>query len=548
MLDLRRAKRIAVIGGGIAGWFAALMLRRVFNPQVEVIVFDVLSHNAIADGEGGLVNFINGLKRASIDFDDFMQVTGASFKMGTEFSGWRNGGADDIYYHLYPAHDDHVEELDYHFHGIWPYLAMRIATQAPLDRFMPGFSLIRSGASPIEAKAVFNLHRSGVLPTLHFNRGKVIEYLKNLAQKRQITVRDQQVDDVVINEKGFATALKLQGNNDLAIDFLIDASGLKRFVIGEKFKAKWLSYSACLLQDRAVAFNTPNISRIPALVTRSLAMKAGYLWQVTLRDNISNVCIYSSKYADEAAIKQEIGQRLGTPIDKTSSLSFTPGNFEDAWVNNVVALGKSSGYIEPLEATSIGQLMLALSRLENALIDCHGIICHQTIAAFNRGNFESWMKAADFVRMHYDGGRNDSAFWRAANAAKRSIYYADMKSCFQQRLPRPIDIEAYGSSGWQSLFHIIDWLFVAAPLGIITPQAAMADLNSLTPTIRQRMEQYGREIMRQKSGHASMSGQNYHSYFQAQAQPLPWQDAARIANLSQYGFGETGETLRAKER
>ena len=229
-------------------------------------------------------------------------------------------------------------------------------------------------------------------------------------------------------------------------------------------------------------------------------------------------------------------------------MSFTPGNFEDAWVNNVVALGKSSGYIEPLEATSIGQLMLALSHLENALIDCQGIICHQTIAAFNRGNFESWMKAADFVRMHYDGGRNDSAFWRAANAAKRSIYYADMKSCFQQRLPRPIDIEAYGSSGWQSLFHIIDWLFVAAPLGIITPQAAMADLNSLTPTIRQRMEQYGREIMRQKSGHASMSGQNYHSYFQAQAQSLPWQDAAGIANLSQYGFGETGETLRAKER
>lgn len=524
MLDLRHAKRVAVIGGGLTGWFAALMLRRVFSPNVEIFVFEDPDLPPFSRGAGSLNNFLAALQRAAVDINDFVEETGATFKMGYAYRGWREGGANDVYYDLFPAANNHIEELDFSFRGVWPYLAMRIATKTPFHTIFPGFSLIEGASSQVEARAVFNLQRSGIQPTFHFSVGKVTEYLRQLGFSQQIMTRAQKVEDFVIAENGDVVALNLHGGDEVSVDFVIDASGFSRFAFGRKYKAKWRSFAAGLLQDRALSFVMQNQASNPGFLTQAIALNDGYLWQVPLREQTSATYVFSSKHSDEGRAKEELQTRFGFAINPEAVLSFEPGNFEKIWINNVVALGTASGFIEPLEETSLSQTLQQLVELEKTFVDCHGIIGNHTVEAFNYANQQSFNEIADFVRMHYDGGRRDTIFWRDANSAHRSDAYQAMKACFSQRLPRIIDIDSY-VIGWRPLFHLLNWLFVAAPLGIVSTEAALGELNYLPPQIRQRMEQYGAELIRTRTSNNFTQGgadfepyQNYsgtsHSYFQ----------------------------------
>lgn len=550
MLDLRRAKRVAVIGGGLTGWFAALMLRRVFSPNVEILVFEDPNLPPFSHGAGGLNSFIGALQRAAVDINDFVEETGATFKMGYVYRGWREGGDSDVYYDLFPAPNNHIEELDFSFRGVWPYLAMRIATKTPFHTIFPGFSLIEGASSQVEAKAVFNLRRSGIQPTFHFSVGKVIEYLRKLGLSQQIMTRAQKVEDFIIAENGDVVALNLHGGDEVAVDFVIDASGFSRFAFGSKYKAKWRSFAEGLLQDRALSFVMQNKTSNPGFLTEAIALNDGYLWQVPLREQTSATYVFSSKHSDEGRATEELQSRLGIAINPEAVLSFEPGNFEKVWINNVIALGASSGFIEPLEETSLSQTQQQLAELETTFLDCHGIIGNHTVEAFNRANQKSFNEIADFVRMHYDGGRRDTVFWRDANSAHRSDAYQAMKACFSQRLPRIIDIDGY-ANGWRPLFHLLNWLFVAAPLGIVSAEAALGELNYLPPQIRQRMEQYGAELIRTRASNGFTQGgsdfevyQNYsgapYSYFQP--------DLEKNASSSQNEFAQDDGGFSATRR
>lgn len=512
MLDLRQAKRVAVIGGGLTGWFAALMLRRVFSPNVEIVVFEDPNLSPYDYGQGGLANFIGALQRSAVDIEDFAKETGATFKMGYAYRGWREGRDSDVYFDLFPAANNHIEELDFSFRGVWPYLAMYIATKTPFHTIFPGFSLIESGSSQVEAKAVFNLRRSGIQQTFHFSVKMVTEYLKKLGLSRQIISRAQKVVDFVIAENGDVIALKLRGGDDYSVDFVIDATDFNRLALAGKYKAKWRSFSENLLPDRALSFVMPNQTSNPGFLTEAIALNNGYLWQVPLREKTSATYVFSSKHSDEGRAKEELQSRLGFEINPDIVLSYEAGNFEKVWINNVIALGGASGFIGQLEEASLSQMLQQLAQLEKTFLDCHGIIGNHTVEAFNRANHDSFGEIADFVRMHYDGGRRDTVFWRDANGAKRSDNYQAMKVCFSHRLPRVIDIDGY-ATGWRPLFHLLNWLFVAAPLGIISVEAATAELDYLPPQIRQRMEQYGAELIRMRASNGfTLNGQNFEAY------------------------------------
>lgn len=560
MLDLRRAKKIAVVGGGLAGWFAALMLRRVFSPNVEIVVFEDPKRPHYSGGEGGLGNFVVNLQRASIDIDEFVHKTDATFKMGNAYRGWREGGQNDIYYQLFPAPNDHVEEIDFSYRGVWPYLATRIATRTPLHTLFPGFSLIEAGSSQVEANAVFNLRRSGIQPTFHFSVGKLVTLLKDVGVSQQISSREQKVTDLVIASNGDVTALKLGSGDEVAVDFVVDASGFERISAGEKYKTEWRSFSSSLLENKTLSFFMPNGGKNPSFVSEAAALGAGYLWQVPLLDHVSAQYVFSDKYTTETRAKEELQSYLGFAITPGEVSTFEAGNFRKIWTNNVVALGVASGFVSPIETTSLGHLLQQLVELERTFLDCHGIIGDHTIEAFNHANDRSFSEIADFVRMHYDGGRRDSSFWRDAGQAKRSANMEAMKACFYERLPRIIDIDGYGT-GWRPLYHLMNWMFVAAPLGIISAEAAMSELNYLPPQIRQRMEQYGAELMRMRAsvtqpqwGEAlpreQRGGQGFSSYqnFPAAGASYYEQENNRQVSGNSDNFQEAEGSLRATHR
>ncbi len=476
MLDLATPKRVAIIGGGTAGWFAALTLRRIFSPAVEVTLIEAPDIGIIGVGEGGLLNLVDALSRNKIPVDEFVRETGAAYKLGFVYEGWRGGGRDDCYYHLFGGPG--IPELEWRQSGFFPLLSARIAAGEDLHSCVPGFEAIARNVSQDEMRALLAAGKSGLIASYHFDSYRVASYLKKVALSRGVVHRSARIDQLVLDRTGYTRSLQFDGQQ-LDVDFLIDASGLARIGIGNTYGRRWESFSDYLLLDRAISFHLPNPHGNPELLTRSVSMKAGWLWQIPLTERVGAGYAFSSKHTDEGGAIAEIEAYLGHPIAPMRTLRFEAGHYGTVWIKNVVALGLASGFVEPLEATSIGQMLEQLRNIERVLVDGNGIVSRQTIEDFNRSNAQCWAGIRDFLRMHYDCPRNDTPFWRDVAKAPLPESYAALKQCFQRRTPRFVDIEGYIGAGWQGIFHTVNWMFVAAPLGIVPAAAARAELRRL---------------------------------------------------------------------
>lgn len=507
VLDVRRVKKIAIIGGGLSGWLSALMLRRVFSANVDIAVFEDPNFPCFKGGEGGLHHFIAMVRRLNIDLQHFVHTTKPTFKMGNVFRGFRNGSASDIFYNLHPGMNDHLEELDFSLYGFWPYLATAIASGVPLETIFPAFVLIEQKASQIEATAVFNTHGSGVEPTLHFDCRLVVDYLKKIGMERKIRTFARKVVDFEISPDGHVDALKLSGGDIFNVDFVIDASGLRHLLVGQKLNGKWHSFSDSLLTNSAIDFRLANSGAKVDLVSEYSATPAGYICRIPLSDHYSGIHVFSNNHTDWSRAKREVELLFRSPVAARPVITFDPGNFEKTWMGNAIAIGVSSGYLGPLQASATETTIHQIARLERILLECNGVIGEHIIEDYNKSNNAAFKANADFLRMHFDGGRRDTAFWRDAASARRSSHYQQMLACFAERLPRVIDFENYGA-GFPPLYHVLDWLFIASSLGIVSKLAALNELEGLPPNIRDRMERYGRDVLARGNAQNELGAQS----------------------------------------
>lgn len=490
MLNLRNISRAVVIGGGTAGWFSALTLRRLFAPQVEVRVIESPAIGIVGVGEGGLLNLIDALRCNGIGLNEFVRETGAAFKLGFCYEGWRTGDDDDRYYHLFGRPG--LQEIDWMEAGFHPLLSGMVHEGIELHRYIPGFASIAVNASQQQAAAMLQLGASsGLSASFHFDSHKLADYLRRVAVSRGVVHQQARVEELVCDAQGMARAVRLEGAEEtVELDLLIDASGLARLGIGGKLGVRWRSFSEYLLLDRAVPFHMPHPQPNPSLVTRAIAMPAGWMWQIPLVDRVGAGYVFSSAHADEAQVVDEIHRRIGPGIEPMRTLRFEPGHFEQVWVGNVMAVGLASGFVEPLEATSIGQMLEQLRNFERIVAAGDGVVAGHLIDDFNEANARCWSGIRDFLRMHYDCPRRDTAFWRDVAELPLPPSYAELWACFQQRTPRMVDVQNYAINGWQGIFHVINWLFVAAPLGVVPREAAAAELRGLPSASRARVAAY----------------------------------------------------------
>ena len=493
MLDLRQASRIIIIGGGTAGWFAALTFRRIFSPLTEVLVLEDPNVGIIGVGEGAVLNFLNALKTNNIDIEEFRRNTAATYKTGIAYENWRGEGRNDIYYNLFPRKEEKIEEIEFEALGTMPFLAARVATNKDIHSFLPGFELLAKNANQKEARHAFASGKSGITPSFHFDSHKLATYLKNIAISRGVKNRHVKVQEFLLDEKGFTRALRTEEGN-IDVDFVVDSSGLRRIGIGETYQQKWCSFSDQLILDRALPFPIPHPNKNPALYTRAIAMNSGWMWQIPLPERTGAGYAFSSQYTNEEEVVREAEAYLGHSVDARNIIRFEPGHYERVWHKNVVALGLSSGFVEPLEATSIGQMLESLRNVERIFHASRGLIGENAIEAFNLGNKESWNEIRDFLRLHYDTKRQDTKFWQDVKHLPSSKRYQDMKDCMAFRMPRAVDLQNYFVNGWSPLFHMINWVFVGAPLGVLTAEAARAEIASLPKAAQERVVDYIRRI------------------------------------------------------
>ncbi len=278
-------------------------------------------------------------------------------------------------------------------------------------------------------------------------------------------------------------------DQSINVDFVVDATGFSRKILGEKLNVSWQSFQNYLPVNTAIPFHLKHSQKNPDLVTRSTAMNAGWVWQIPLQQRVGAGYVFDRNFITPEQAVEEIEQWLGHEIDPIRTISFEAGCYEEVWKGNVLAIGLASGFVEPLEATSIGQMLYQLGLFCAVVQECHGVVPQHSIDRFNQDNLQGWHGIRDFIRMHYDTPRSDTEFWKFMQHRTMSSTYTELKQCWRSRTPRELDLSYYEMGGVLQ-FGVYSWLAIAQALGVVKAEASAAELYALAPEKKQKVAQY----------------------------------------------------------
>lgn len=475
MINFGSLRKLCIIGGGTAGWFAALHMRRLFNDQVEITVISNPEKPIVGVGEGGILNLIEALQHVQIPLKDFMENTGAVHKLGFAYEGWRTSQKDDLYYHMFPALDDY--SLVNGFHPVFSILANH---GIPISQIADSIQLREKNISQDELTSILiSSHKRNFGSSFHFDAFQVSQYLRTIALGRNIRHIEDNLLGISRNSlSGDIEQLHLT-KQTLVCDFVIDASGFSRLLIEKELKTSWHDLSNRLVMNKAIPFHLPHRLKHPDLVTRSTALSAGWVWQIPLQHRIGAGYVFNDQFINPTQAISEVEQWLGHEIVPQNLIDFKAGYFEKIWSHNVLSVGLSSGFVEPLEATSIGQMLLQLRVFDVMVKETQGIINQQHIDFYNRQNTQSWEGIADFIRMHYDTPRADTPFWKFAKVIPMSEKYRELKACWKHRSPRHYDIIDYEMDRLGQ-FGVYSWFAIAQSLGHVSAEVTANELVALS--------------------------------------------------------------------
>ncbi len=322
--------------------------------------------------------------------------------------------------------------------------------------------------------------------SFHFDAFQVGQYLKKIASQRNIHhIEDTLISVARNSESGDIETLQLK-QQALACDFVIDASGFSRLLIENELKTPWCDLTDRLVMNKAIPFHLQHQLEHPDLVTRSTALSAGWVWQIPLQQRIGAGYVYNDQFISLDQALDEVEQWLGHSIDALGVIDFKTGYFEKIWSNNVFSIGLSSGFVEPLEATSIGQMLMQLKLFDILVKETQGIIAKQHIDFYNQQNAQSWEGIADFIRMHYDTPRADTEFWKYAQTIPMSEKYQELKMCWQHRSPRNYDFLDHEMDKF-SHFGVFSWFTIGQALGHIGAEVTANELVALSAEEKQKL-------------------------------------------------------------
>lgn len=404
---------IVVVGGGTAGWITALYANYAF-PEYNVTVIESKDIGILGAGEGTVPEVKDFFSFLNIPLEEMIIETKASIKNGIKFTNW--SGLEDHYIHPFfdpPAVTKNSFPFNpYIDNGIDPRFLFSEINNQHFDQY----SL--SAQNCYKNKTPFVFNREGNVMSkfenvfgwsIHFDARLLADYLQKVATSRGINHVFSNVKEVVLNEKGFVDELVLDNQNNYKVDFVFDCTGFKRLFMKDIFNIPWISYSKHLPANRAMPFFLKIDEEIPPY-TESIAMKYGWMWKISLQHRYGCGYVYNDSYISDEKAKKEVEVFLGHEIEVPRYFSFSPGSFEKIWVKNVMAVGLASGFVEPLEATSIWQIVRDLRRF---MTDRNNILCknEKNNNFINQKHLEDSQEIVDFLYLHYVTPRSDTPFW-----------------------------------------------------------------------------------------------------------------------------------------
>jgi tryptophan halogenase len=444
--------RIIIVGGGSAGWMAAAALGKIIGDQWSLELVESEQIGTVGVGEATIpqIMLFNGV--LGLDEDEFIQATKGSFKLGIEFVGWT--APESRYIHAFGQVGRDLGLIP--FHHYW------LQGRARGDRS----SLREYSLSGVAAERD-RFTRTDPLPgtplgaptyAYHFDAGLYAAHLRKHAEKWGVRRHEGRIVSVGRNaESGNVSHVELDDGRQIAGDLFIDCSGFRSLLIGETMGSPFIDWSHWLPCNRALAVPCGSVEPLTPY-TRATAREAGWQWRIPLQHRTGNGYVYASDFiSDDDAAKTLLDNLDGKALDTPRPLRFVTGHRRDFWSGNVVALGLSSGFLEPLESTSIHLVQSGIKHLVD-LLPRDGID-KADVGTFNAKLTFEFEKIRDFLILHYWANNRYEPFWRR---------------CREMALPDTLTekIESFRAHGRifrfnEELFTEVAWLQVLVGQGIM---------------------------------------------------------------------------------
>lgn len=417
-----KTRRIAILGGGTAGWLAAnhLGYELCADPEVEITVIESADVPIIGVGEGTVPAIKTSLRKFGISEADLIVACDTTFKNGIKFQGWLDAarhGEGHFYYH--PFASPFPEGLD--ITPAW--------LEAPLQRPFSDVAMSTRVAEALRSpKRISSPPYAGEVEyAYHVNAHKFAALLAQNAQKRfRVRHHVATVVDAVRAEDGSIAALRMASGEVLPFDFYVDCSGFASLLTQRVLKVPFVDKSHQILTDTALVQQVPTDpdDEIPPY-TLALAHEAGWIWDIPVTHRRGTGFVYASAHMSEAQAIERYARYLGASPDTLSprKIAMKIGYRQQFWFQNCVALGLAQGFVEPLEATSILVTDFSANLLSRNFPrrrdDAHALR-----RGYNEAVAYTWERVIDFVQMHYHlSDRSDSDFWQEN---RRSAHLSDV--------------------------------------------------------------------------------------------------------------------------
>jgi len=446
-------RQIAIVGGGTAGWMAASVLARALpGSGCSITVVESPEIGTVGVGEATIPPIIDLLRFLSINEADFIRHTRSTFKLGIKFKDWRRIG--DSYWHPFGTFGAPVNRRPF-FHA-WH--------RAQADGMAPRFNDFSLCAALGDAgkfrhpdPAAQN-PAAGLRYALHFDASLVAKYLRAYAEKLGVVCLPRTVAHATQRADGLLDELIFTDGSRLGAELFIDCSGFRGLLIEQTLKTGYIDWSDNLPCDRAVAI--PSELALPRTpFTQACARSAGWRWRIPLQHRAGNGYVYSSAHLADSQALDDLLREVGgeKTLAEPRYLRFLAGRRKRFWNGNCVALGLASGFLEPLESTSIHLVMSGLYKLLEHFPDLS--FASSNIESYNRELIAEMESIRDFIILHYClTARDDTPFWSYCRTMK-------LPDSLSQR------IELYRRTGRirpdaRELFTDMSWFYIFEGMGI----------------------------------------------------------------------------------
>lgn len=468
-------KDIVIVGGGSAGWMTAAALANATQGACRITLIESEEIGTVGVGEATIppVKYFNS--RLGIDEATFLKETSGTFKLGIQFIDWHRKG--EAYFHPFGQYGAEFDDIPFYQYWIREFVAGRTRD---LDNYSMAWAASSAGKfqHPVREK---RLIQSTFDYAYHFDATLYARYLRKYAEARGVRRMEGRVTGAAQDsETGFIQSVSMETGETVSGDLFIDCTGFFGLLIEKTLKTGFEDWSHWLPCNRAVAVPCKPGGTIDPY-TKSTAKKAGWQWRIPLQHRIGNGYVYCSDHLSAEEAEAELLSSIeGEPLAEPRHLRFQTGRRKQFWNANVVAIGLSAGFMEPLESTSLHLIQYAIMRLL-AMFPAKDMspLLRDEYNALTAAEYE---RIRDFLILHYKATeRRDDAFWR---------YCADMN--IPDRLQYKIDhFRTHGMivSDERELFHNPSWIAVYIGQGV-HPERAPA-LSGLRPSVpvEQRMQQ-----------------------------------------------------------